>query len=71
MHTEPHNTQETQPQQGDLLMRLCGTFGVVERIDEAHVMHVHLLHSQKFETGKDSIMYVATDLIGVTWQVIA
>ena len=71
MHTGTHSTQDPIPQIGDMLQRLCGTVGVVEHIDEAHVMHVHLLHSPKFDTSIEDPMRVPAELIGVTWQVLA
>ena len=71
MHTQTHSTHETQPQIGDMLLRLCGTLGVVEHIDKAHTMHVRLLHSPKFDTSIEDLMRVPTDLIGVTWEIIA
>ena len=71
MHTEEHSTQNTIPQIGDMLMRLCGTFGVVERIDEAHIMHVRLLHSPRFDVQHEEPMRVRTDSIGISWGIVA
>ena len=71
MHTQTHSTQNTIPQIGDMLQRRCGTLGVVEHIDEAHVMHVRLLHSPKFDTSIEDPMRVPTELIGISWGIIA
>lgn len=71
MHTQTHSTHETQPQIGDMLKRRCGTLGLIEHIDEAHVMHVRLLHSPKFDTSIEEPMQVPEELIGVSWEIIA
>ena len=71
MHTGTHSTHETQPQIGDMLKRRCGTLGLIEHIDEAHVMHVRLLHSPKFDTSIEEPMQVPEELIGVSWEIIA
>jgi hypothetical protein len=73
MHTEPHSTQNTIPQIGDLLLRLCGTIVVVERVSpRGMVLRTRILHMPKgsrVEAG--ATMRVPTELIGVTWQVLA
>ena len=71
MHTQTHSTHETQPQIGDMLKRRCGTLGIVEHIDEAHIMHVRLLHSPKFDASIEEPMQVPEELIGVSWAIIA
>ena len=73
MHTEPHSTQNTIPQIGDLLLRLCGTIVVVERISPRYmVLHTRILYLGKpaqIEAG--ATMRVSSELIGVSWQVLA
>jgi hypothetical protein len=54
-----------------MLKRRCGTLGLIEHIDEAHVMHVRLLHSPKFDTSIEEPMQVPEELIGVSWEIIA
>jgi hypothetical protein len=71
MHTQTHSIQNTIPQIGDMLQRRCGTLGVVEHIDEAHIMHVRLLHSPKFDTSIEDPMQVPIDVIGISWEIIA
>jgi len=64
-----------EPQIGDLLRRReCGTLAIVEHIDEAHIMHVRLLHTPNTwlrlgEVG-DGFM-VPAENIGVSWAIIA
>lgn len=71
MHTGTHSTHETQPQIGDMLRRRCGTLGIVEHIDEAHIMHVRLLRSVWYDAQHEDPMRVPTELIGVSWHIIA
>ena len=71
MHTEPHSTQNTIPQIGDMLKRRCGTLGIVEHIDEAHIMHVRLLHSVWYDAQHEDPMRVPTELIGMSWRILA
>jgi len=71
MHTEEYSTQNTIPQIGDMLQRRCGTLGVVEHIEEAHIMHVRLLHSPRFDVQHEEPMRVRTDSIGISWAIIA
>ena len=74
MHTEAHSTHETRPQIGDLLRRECGVLAIVEHIDEAHIMHVRLLHSpnnwEAFGQVGDGFR-IPTELIGISWAIIA
>jgi len=73
MHTEPHSTQETQPQIGDMLKRRCGTIAIVE---EAHfdgvILQARIMHLPKDSRYiADDPIHIPAELIGVSWHVIA
>ena len=72
MHTEPHSTHEAQPQIGDILQHKSGTIVIVEKVYAGYVLHTRIMHIPKHRRlDVGATIRVATDLIGVSWHILA
>ena len=56
---------------GDMLSRVCGSIAVVSHIYNDNTIGINVIHSTKKHRRYVGDRRIPTELIGVTWRVIA